>query len=90
MERVVVTLIRDDLCLVSHQEKTLSAHTTEHEAFAVAFAVARRCTQNGDKAVVVLTREQGPPVSRRRRIVRGRGAPQPQLEVHRYAWHGSH
>ena len=60
MERVVVTHIRDDLCLVSHQEQTLSAHTTEHEALSVAFAVAARCTRNGDKTVVVLTREQSP------------------------------
>jgi hypothetical protein len=60
MERVAVTHIRDDLCLISHQEQTLSAHTTAHEALSVAFAFAARCIQNGDKAVVVLTREQGP------------------------------
>jgi hypothetical protein len=60
MERIVVTLIRNDLCLVSHQEQTLSAHTTEHEALSVAFAFAARCTEKGDKTVVVLTREQGP------------------------------
>ena len=59
MERVVVTQIRDDLCLVSHQEQTLSAHTTENEALSVAFAVAARCTQKGNKTVVILTREQG-------------------------------
>ena len=60
MERVVVTHIRDDLCLVSHQDQTLSAHPTEHEALSVAFAVAARCLQNGDETAVVLTREQGP------------------------------
>ena len=60
MERIVVTHIRDDLCQVSHQEQTLSAHTTEHEALSAAFAVASRCIQNGDKTVVVLTKEQGP------------------------------
>lgn len=60
MERIVVTLIRDDLCLVSHQDQTLSAHPTEHEALAVAFAFAARGIQNGDETVVVLTREQGP------------------------------
>jgi hypothetical protein len=60
MERVVVTLIRDDLCLVSHQEQTLSVHTTEHEALSMAFAVASRCTQKGDETVVVLTRGQDP------------------------------
>lgn len=66
MERVVVTLIRDDLCLVSHQEKILSAHTTEHEALSVACAVASRCTQRGNKTVVVLMGEQG-----LRRVVAG-------------------
>jgi hypothetical protein len=60
MERIVVTHIRDDLCLVSHQDQTLSAHTTEHEALSVAFAFAARCIQNGDETVVVLAREQGP------------------------------
>ena len=58
MERIVVTLIRDDLCLVSHQDQTLSAHPTGHEALSVAFAFAARCIQNGDETVVVLTREQ--------------------------------
>ena len=57
MERIVVTHIRDDLCLVSHQDQTLSAHPTEHEALSVAFAFAARCIQNGDETVVVLTRE---------------------------------
>ena len=57
MERIVVTLIRDDLCLVSHQDQTLSAHPTEHEALSVAFAFAARCIQNGDETAVVLTRE---------------------------------
>jgi hypothetical protein len=60
MERIVVTHIRDDLCLVSHRDQTLSAHTTEHEALSVAFAFAARCIQNGDETVVVLAREQGP------------------------------
>jgi hypothetical protein len=68
MERVVVTHMRDDICLVSHQEQTLSAHTTEQEALSAAFAIAARCTQKGDKTVVVLTREQGHrPASQRRR-----------------------
>ena len=39
-------------------EMPWGAHPTEHEALAVAFAVASRCIQNGDAAVVVLTREQ--------------------------------
>ena len=57
MGRIVVTHIRDDLCLVSHQDQTLSAHPTEHEALSVAFAFAARCIQNGDETAVVLTRE---------------------------------
>ena len=60
MGRIVVTHIRDDLCLVSHQDQTLSAHTTEHEALSAAFAFASRCIQNGDKTVVVLTKEKAP------------------------------
>ena len=57
MGRIVVTHIRDDLCLVSHQDQTLSAHPTEHEALSAAFAFAARCIQNGDETAVVLTKE---------------------------------
>ena len=71
MEWIVVTHIRDDLCLVSHQDQTLSAHTTEHEALSAAFAFASRCIQNGDKTVVVLTKEQGPGRALRRHAVAG-------------------
>ena len=72
MERIVVTHIRDDLCLVSHQDQTVSAHATEHEALSVAFAFASHCIQNGDETVVVLTREQGPGRASRRRAIAGR------------------
>ena len=40
MERIVVTHIRDDFCLVTHEDVTLSAHSSEHEALSMAFAFA--------------------------------------------------
>ncbi len=60
MERIVVTHIRDDLCLVLQEGQTLSAHATEHEALSVAFAFAARRVQKGHEAIVVLTQEHGP------------------------------
>ena len=83
MERIVVTHIRDDLCLISHQDQTLSAHPTEHEALAVAFAVAARCIQNGDETAVVLMRGQGPGRASRRRAIAGR-------RLDGRWWHHSH
>ncbi len=71
MERIVVNHIRDDLSLVSHQDQTVSSHTTEHEALSAAFAFASRCIENGNETVVVLTREQGPGRASRRRAVGG-------------------
>jgi len=72
VERIVVTHIRDDLCLVAQEDHTLSAHSTEQEALSAAFAVAARCIRQGHEAIVVLTPEEGPRrASLRRRSVDG-------------------
>lgn len=70
MERIVVTHIRDNLCFVSQEGQTLSAHSTEQEALSVAFAFAARRIRMGHEAIVVLTQEDGPrPISRYRQSV---------------------
>ena len=51
MERIVVTHIRDDLCLVTHEDVTLSAHSSEHEALSMAFAFAARRLGQGHEAM---------------------------------------
>ena len=67
MERIVVTHIRDDLCLVTHEDVTLSAHSSEHEALSMAFAFAARRLGQGHEAIVVLTQEDGPKRTSQRR-----------------------
>ena len=70
MERVVVTNVQHDLCVVSHEGQTLSAHSTERQALSEAFAFAAHRIRGGHDAVIVLMQEKGRgQPSRRRQFV---------------------
>ena len=55
MERFVVTRIRRDLWLVSHQGRPPSVYLTESEALSATFATASNYRRAGAKTAVVIT-----------------------------------
>jgi hypothetical protein len=55
VERFVVTRIRRDLWLVSHQGRPPSMYLTESEALSAMFAAASNYSRAGTKTAVVIT-----------------------------------
>jgi hypothetical protein len=58
VERVVVKRTRDGVWSVSHDEQTISVHSTEEQALSAAFALASERKRQGVEAVVVIARER--------------------------------